>query len=362
MYLTEEQVMLRDTVREFAKKEIEPIALEIDRMTEFPAENLRKMDELGFLDIPCLTEYRESGMDTLSFTLMIEEIAKACGSTCLSVATPYGFEMDKLSFAADWTHASELTWKGVNLTYEAQGWPPPLNKDRFYLALDHTVDHDTLSNEMHTLKLVRSSSDFAKEVKLEYPYGADQTIMHTESSLKKKLEVLNIFMASPGDLTTERRVVRKVVNVVNRIVDEELSWHVKLLGWEDTLPGCARPQAIINKEIDSCDLFIGLLWKRWGQPTGTYTSGFEEEFERARKRRAETGTPEIWVFFKHVEPALVDDAGEQLQRVLAFRKEREASKELLFKEFLDPKGWKEKLFECLLRYILSLSRRHLQTA
>jgi butyryl-CoA dehydrogenase len=86
MYLTEEQILLRDTVREFAKKEIEPMAAEIDQTMAFPEENLRKMGELGFLGIGFPPEYGGSGMDTLSFTLMIEEVAKACGSTVLSVA------------------------------------------------------------------------------------------------------------------------------------------------------------------------------------------------------------------------------------------------------------------------------------
>jgi len=86
MYLNEEQVMLRDTVREFAKKEIEPIAAEIDRTMAFPADNLKKMGELGFLGIGFQPEHGGSGMDTLSFSLMIEEVAKACGSTVLSVA------------------------------------------------------------------------------------------------------------------------------------------------------------------------------------------------------------------------------------------------------------------------------------
>jgi butyryl-CoA dehydrogenase len=86
MYLTEEQTMLRDTVREFAKKEIEPIAAEIDRTMAFPADNLKKMGELGFLGIGFQPEHGGSGMDTLSFSLMIEEVAKACGSTVLSVA------------------------------------------------------------------------------------------------------------------------------------------------------------------------------------------------------------------------------------------------------------------------------------
>lgn len=86
MYLTDEQIMLRDTVREFARKEIEPVAAEIDRTMAFPADNLRKMGELGFLGIGFPPEYGGSGMDALSFALMVEEIAKACGSTCLAAA------------------------------------------------------------------------------------------------------------------------------------------------------------------------------------------------------------------------------------------------------------------------------------
>src|SRR3990170_3510588 len=138
--------------------------------------------------------------------------------------------------------------------------------------------------------------------------------------------VLNVFIASPGDLAEERRVAREVVSELNRIVGLELSWHIELLGSEDTLPGYSRPQDIINKYVDECDLFIGLLWRKWGQPTGTgeYTSGFEEEFERARKRCERTGSPEIWLCFKQVEPMQAEDAGEHLKRILAFRQSQVA--------------------------------------
>jgi len=84
--LSDEQLMLRDTVREFAKNEIEPRAAEIDRTMEFPEDNLRKMGELGFLGVPFPTEYGGGGLDTLSFALMMEELARICGSTTLSVA------------------------------------------------------------------------------------------------------------------------------------------------------------------------------------------------------------------------------------------------------------------------------------
>jgi len=86
MEFTEEQLMLRDMVREFAENEIEPKAAEIDETCEFPLENLKKMGELGLLGIIFPQEYGGAGMDTLSFALAVEEVAKACGSTCISMA------------------------------------------------------------------------------------------------------------------------------------------------------------------------------------------------------------------------------------------------------------------------------------
>ncbi len=84
--LTEEQEMLRDMVREFAQNEIEPIAAEIDETCRYPIENIKKMAELGLLGIPFPEEYGGAGMDTISQAVALEEIARVCGSTCLSIA------------------------------------------------------------------------------------------------------------------------------------------------------------------------------------------------------------------------------------------------------------------------------------
>ncbi|KAA0227927.1 3-isopropylmalate dehydratase [candidate division KSB1 bacterium] len=87
---------------------------------------------------------------------------------------------DILAIAVDWTIASELAWNGMNMTYEALGRPPLFNKDRFYLALDHTVDQNTLASDKRTQSLVQLSRSFAREARLKYFYDANQTIMHTE--------------------------------------------------------------------------------------------------------------------------------------------------------------------------------------
>jgi len=127
------------------------------------------------------------------------------------------------------------------------------------------------------------------------------------------------------------------------------------LGWEETPPGYSRPQNLINRDVDSCDLFVGILWRRWGQNTGKYSSGFEEEFIRACDRRRKTGKPEIWLYFKTIDEENVKDPGDQLKKVLKFKKEQIELKELLFKEFNDSGNWDKLIYDNLLVYVLGLS-------
>jgi len=84
--LTDTQKMIRDTVREFALKNLAPRAEELDRTGEFPMKNFKEMAELGLTGIPVPEEYGGAGADILSQIIAIEEISKACGSTALTLA------------------------------------------------------------------------------------------------------------------------------------------------------------------------------------------------------------------------------------------------------------------------------------
>ena len=79
--LTEEQEMLRSTIREFADKEIAPRAAEIDQTAEFPFDNVKKCAELNLMGVSVPEEYGGGGMDTVSYCIVIEEISRVCGST-----------------------------------------------------------------------------------------------------------------------------------------------------------------------------------------------------------------------------------------------------------------------------------------
>jgi alkylation response protein AidB-like acyl-CoA dehydrogenase len=85
-FLTEEHTMMRRMVRDFAEKEIAPKAAEIDRTCEFPVDTFRKLAGLGLLGIPYPEEWGGAGADYLSYAIAIEEVARVCGSTALSMA------------------------------------------------------------------------------------------------------------------------------------------------------------------------------------------------------------------------------------------------------------------------------------
>ncbi|MBI4789578.1 MAG: acyl-CoA dehydrogenase [Chloroflexi bacterium] len=78
--LTEEQIAIRDLAREFAQKEIAPIAARIDETGEFPRETVKKLGELGLMGIEIPQEYGGGGLDCLSYVLTIEELSKVDAS------------------------------------------------------------------------------------------------------------------------------------------------------------------------------------------------------------------------------------------------------------------------------------------
>jgi butyryl-CoA dehydrogenase len=79
--LNEQQRMIKNMVREFAEKEVKPRAAELDEKHEYPSEALKKMAELGILGAIIPQEFGGAGLDTVTYSMMIEEISRACAST-----------------------------------------------------------------------------------------------------------------------------------------------------------------------------------------------------------------------------------------------------------------------------------------
>jgi hypothetical protein len=175
-------------------------------------------------------------------------------------------------------------------------------------------------------------------------------------------KIVKVFLASPGDLQDERRAVKSVVDEFNKQWSEYLGYHVELVGWEDTVSIYGRPQATINRDLERCEFFIGMMWKRWGTKPGVdskYSSGFEEEYETSVKRRKKTGRPEISLFFKKVDRELISDPGSELTKVLKF-KER-IGKQILFETFDDTRQFEAKIQHCITSHIQRLKLEEADT-
>src|SRR5215510_16543361 len=78
--LSEEQQLVRETAKDFATREIEPKAAELDKTARWPTEIVARMAELGFMGLVMPTEYGGAGLDHVSYVLVMEEVSRACAS------------------------------------------------------------------------------------------------------------------------------------------------------------------------------------------------------------------------------------------------------------------------------------------
>ncbi|MEM1484123.1 acyl-CoA dehydrogenase [Oscillospiraceae bacterium PP1C4] len=85
--LSKEQEMARQLFRNFAEKEVKPLAQEVDEQERFPAETVAKMEKYGFMGIPFPKEYGGQGCDTLTYAMCVEELSKVCATTGVIVSS-----------------------------------------------------------------------------------------------------------------------------------------------------------------------------------------------------------------------------------------------------------------------------------
>jgi short/branched chain acyl-CoA dehydrogenase len=121
--LTEEQGLLRRTVRDFAESRVAPLADELDREERFPYELVQEMAELGLMGIPIADEYGGAGADTVSYAIAIEELTRIDSSVAITVAAHtslgtmpiylYGTEEQKQEWLPQLTSGTKLAAFGL---------------------------------------------------------------------------------------------------------------------------------------------------------------------------------------------------------------------------------------------------------
>ena len=154
---------------------------------------------------------------------------------------------------------------------------------------------------------------------------------------------LRVFVASPGDVLVERKKLAEVIDELNHGIAGAKGIMLQLIGWEtDAWPGVAvDPQAVINQQIEGYDIFIGIMWKRFGTPTKRAGSGTAEEFEQAYHLWETCGTPRIMLYFSKTNfyPSSLDEA-IQVGKVLEFKK-KAMDKGVLYWEYNSPKEFEK---------------------
>ncbi len=143
------------------------------------------------------------------------------------------------------------------------------------------------------------------------------------------MDRVKVFVSCPGDLKAEKSIVEYLCNEINQKYQNKSDVSLLMVDWEKSvIPQFGqRPQAIINEQIGEYDVFVGILWKRFGTPTGAknpntgkdYESGTVEEFEIAYQRWKQRKRPLINFYFKEQNCKGSIDDQEQIAKVEAFR-------------------------------------------
>src|SRR5262245_46946114 len=115
-------------------------------------------------------------------------------------------------------------------------------------------------------------------------------------------KILRIVVASPGDVQAERDTLTSVVDELNRGIATDRGLRLELARWEtDAYPGfhLEGPQGLIDPilRIETCDILIGIFWKRFGTPVIDAQSGTEHEFRSGYEAWKRAGRPHIMVYF-----------------------------------------------------------------
>ncbi len=144
---------------------------------------------------------------------------------------------------------------------------------------------------------------------------------------------IKVFVASPSDVSDERKLLQAVLEEINTSLGQR-KLRFEYVGWEHVYPGIGkRPQEIINDQISprDCDVFIGIMWSRFGTPTGEFGSGTEEEFQQAYESWQQKKSPRIFFYFCDKPPTITNkEQYEQYGKVLAFRENLNNEKGLIW--------------------------------
>ena len=166
--------------------------------------------------------------------------------------------------------------------------------------------------------------------------------------MAKQITKYSIFVASPSDLDEERFAVEEVVSELNLTYSPVNNLVIELLKWEThSAPGISNlhPQKIINQDIgNDYDIFLGIIWKKFGTQTDEAESGTQEEFNNAiKKYKLDNNSVQILFYFKNAVPKTINEIDpEELIKIREFKNSLKEQK-TLYSEFNSVDDFKSSL-------------------
>lgn len=132
---------------------------------------------------------------------------------------------------------------------------------------------------------------------------------------------VRVFVATPGDVSKERDIVRELLEDFDLMFEGLAAINIRFVGWETVVPSLGRAQELINKNLRRADIFVGIMWNRFGSATGKFESGTEDEFNIAFDLWKARGVPWVIFYFSDM-PSVLNSAEEtdQRKKVLEFKK------------------------------------------
>lgn len=174
-------------------------------------------------------------------------------------------------------------------------------------------------------------------------------------------QVLRVFVSSPGDVQEERDIVDEVVREINRTEDLRKGLRLRIWDWRrDAVSQMGEhPQTVIDRQLPTYEIYIGIMGARFGTPTKGHGSGTEHEFRQALERYHSVGSPWITFYLKNIGEGSRDDLNEVEQLGAALRFRDELKSKGLFKTYSVPRGREDGFYEILsrdLRRLLDILR------
>lgn len=170
-------------------------------------------------------------------------------------------------------------------------------------------------------------------------------------------KIYRCFIASPGDTKAERGICDQVISEINKLLGTKFNFRIETLKWEtDTRPSFGdSSQGVINEQIgNTYDLFIGIMYKKFGTTTKHAGSGTEEEFNNAYTRFMNKESLQIMFYFNVEEAGINEIDPEELGKVNSFRKKIE-SLNGYYSQYNGSSDFETQLRKHLNEYFLSLS-------